>query len=298
LEYLLNIMKPTIKEIAPYVRYARKNISMHRPQSFVDPEYVFTYIKSGQGTYVIEGCEYSVKAGDMILMSPYMLHVTKSPQANPMEQCVLHFDLFYKADHEGLIALNPETNFDSFKNNINNPETLLVNTPAIQANVPETVQGKVYRLYSSIMSSFKEKRELSQLLRERAAMLEIISYYLDLSQTEIKGNKIRSRSWRNIEKALTYIHVNYSFPISLEDIGREASLAPTYLCALFRNHTGLPVHRYLNDLRISKAKRLLEETELSLSEIADMTGLGDIYAFSKIFKKYEKVSPSKYRQLI
>jgi len=51
------------------------------------------------------------------------------------------------------------------------------------------------------------------------------------------------------------------------------------------------------NIRIEKAKALLENTDLSISEISDMTGMQSQHYFSRIFKKYTNISPSEYRKI-
>ena len=55
--------------------------------------------------------------------------------------------------------------------------------------------------------------------------------------------------------------------------------------------------QYILNIRIEKAKALLENTDLSISEISDMTGMQSQHYFSRIFKKYTNISPSEYRKI-
>jgi AraC-like DNA-binding protein len=287
-----------IDHINPNVRNVRLNTSPTSARSFIDPEYVFTYIKQGQGIYVIEGVEYQISAGDMILMAPYMLHITRSLPGQEMIQCVVHFDLFYRATRKRYITCQPGMTFEKYAANTDNPETLLVHAPMIRASPPDSVQAQIYRQYEKIRELNKQHKAPYTSLLMRAAMLEILVLYLQQTDNLNEVSTQRSHNWRNIETAIAYIHNHFDEPISLDEISQQAQISVNYFCTLFKQYTGQTIHRYINELRIHKAKRLIEESDLNMSQIADLTGLGDIHAFSKIFKKFEKQTPSAFRRSI
>lgn len=286
----------SIDDLAPYVRYVRLNTSSPSPRSFVDPEYVLSYIRRGRGVFVVEGVEYPVQAGDVCLLSPYMLHIVWSEGEEGLQQCVIHFDLFYRAGRRGNLPPEPQMTHAKFRAKRNNPEALLQDAPILQTSVPGEAQNRIYRQFRALWQSFRNPDAPYRLLRERAAMLDILAQYLSLTPQTAHQQAPRSCNWRNIERALAFIHANYGKPLTLEQISREAWVSPTYLCAIFRKRTGLPVHRYLCELRMYKAKRLMEDTQMSLTDIAQQTGFGSIHAFSKAFRKCENMTPSQYRQ--
>ncbi|MDK2986121.1 MAG: two-component system, response regulator YesN [Clostridia bacterium] len=97
-----------------------------------------------------------------------------------------------------------------------------------------------------------------------------------------------------IFKAMNYIRNNYA-NISLKEVAAEVALNPTYFSKLFKKETGRSYTDYLNKVRVDVSKRLLKK-DLPLAEIAQMVGFGDQSYFSKTFKKYEGISPNKWRQ--
>ncbi len=272
----------------------RLNFSTSIARSFIDPDYVFTYIKSGRGIYVVEGVEYTVQAGDMLLMAPYMLHITRNFPGQELEQCVVHFDLFHDPARAGAVDCAPEMDFRRFASDKENRETLLADAPLLRTSIPESVQAQACRCYERLRSSFNGKRDLCRLLRERALVLELLSLYLEQDPGQERGSSENALNWRNLERALAFIHVRHSSKISLDELSREAGLSCSYFCMLFKRHTGQTPLRYINELRLREAKRLMAESELSLTEIADATGLGDIHAFSKTFKRHERRAPSEH----
>ena len=88
-----------------------------------------------------------------------------------------------------------------------------------------------------------------------------------------------------VEKALTYIETNYSYPVTVEDIA--------YYVGISRSHL---FREYLTEYRIKQACHLLRETDLSVSAIAYSVGFENNLYFSKAFRKQKGLSPSEYRK--
>lgn len=104
-----------------------------------------------------------------------------------------------------------------------------------------------------------------------------------------------SRHREEISKALSFIHDRYATKISLEDICAHVNLSRSHLSKLFKDQQGIPVTEYLEAYRLKQARMLLRTTKQPISEIADRVGIGDVYYFSKLYKKHFGVNPSKDR---
>lgn len=94
-----------------------------------------------------------------------------------------------------------------------------------------------------------------------------------------------------------YIQANYMEDLTLEEISKRFYLSPTYLSALFKKQAGLGISQYIEQLRIDRAKALLQEDTLPISDIALFIGYNDPNYFGKVFRKYTGISPSKYRTI-
>ncbi|EAC9531764.1 AraC family transcriptional regulator, partial [Listeria monocytogenes] len=71
----------------------------------------------------------------------------------------------------------------------------------------------------------------------------------------------------------------------------------TYLSAFLSAKLKMSFSEYVKKTRLDKAKELLTQSDLNLSEISEAVGYSDISYFSRIFKKECQVTPSKYRRL-
>ena len=100
-----------------------------------------------------------------------------------------------------------------------------------------------------------------------------------------------------VEKAKAYILEHYKeSDLSVDRICSYLSVTPNYFSTLFRKKTGLTFVTYLTNLRMEKAKWLLDNTDKKAYIIAGMIGIEEPNYFSYVFKKAYGISPSKYRQ--
>ncbi|MEG1604798.1 MAG: response regulator [Clostridia bacterium] len=84
--------------------------------------------------------------------------------------------------------------------------------------------------------------------------------------------------------------------LSVNYISERLNYSANYAGNAFKKQYGMAVNDYINKVRIENAKRLMEETDLMIYEIAFRVGYNDQHYFSKIFKKYEAIPPTEYRQ--
>ncbi len=87
----------------------------------------------------------------------------------------------------------------------------------------------------------------------------------------------------------------YDAPITVEDLSREVALSPYYLIRAFREVYKQTPHQYLVGLRIARAKELLRNSDLSITEICAAVGYESLGSFSTLFSKVAGISPSAYR---
>lgn len=92
-----------------------------------------------------------------------------------------------------------------------------------------------------------------------------------------------------------YLQANYRKQISLKSLGEQFSMNPAYLGRLFKETLGKPFKRYLAELRIAEAKKLLTRTDLKVYEVAASVGYSDCDYFAEQFTKITGESPGSLR---
>ncbi|MFH1760852.1 MAG: AraC family transcriptional regulator, partial [bacterium] len=113
-----------------------------------------------------------------------------------------------------------------------------------------------------------------------------------------KADEIISKAVTNplFERAMEKINQDISAQIKVEDLARHLNITRKSCFALFKKHTGTSVIKYVLDIRMKKAKELLESTYLSISEVQYKVGFNDSSYFSRSFKKWFGTTPTAIRQ--
>jgi signal transduction histidine kinase/CheY-like chemotaxis protein len=108
--------------------------------------------------------------------------------------------------------------------------------------------------------------------------------------------RISAEAKRLVRLAMVYLQKNYSEPISRRDIAKHIGITEDHLTYCFRQELGItPIH-YLQRYRIKQAKRLLKESNQTITEIAFNVGFSDSGYFSRIFRREIGMSPEMFRQ--
>jgi len=132
---------------------------------------------------------------------------------------------------------------------------------------------------------------LTQLL---CKILELISTDL-LEQTA--QNLTPPSTYLTYRELVNFLNDFYQTKLNKEAVEKKMGLSYEYLSQVFKKYSGITIVSYIHQLRVQRAKFLLENTELPVVEIAKEIGFDDPFYFSKIFKKMEGMSPTQYRNI-
>ena len=97
-----------------------------------------------------------------------------------------------------------------------------------------------------------------------------------------------------IEKAKCYMDINFKSPDCLSKAVEESGLSARRFNDLFKNNFKITPNRYLTQRKVEYAKCLLETNNITVTEVAILSGFSDVYYFSKVFKRIYGVTPSKW----
>ncbi|HER2177857.1 TPA: helix-turn-helix transcriptional regulator, partial [Streptococcus pyogenes] len=101
-----------------------------------------------------------------------------------------------------------------------------------------------------------------------------------------------------ISEAVAYVEAHLSEHVTLREIADMLHLNSSYFSVLFKEQIGINFSEFLTRTRIQRAKEMLVQTALPISEIAEQVGYQTDKYFIKVFKSLEGLSPSKYRHSI
>ena len=101
---------------------------------------------------------------------------------------------------------------------------------------------------------------------------------------------------RVIRKALVYIEKNFMNALSLDEVAQVNAMSRYHFSRIFKLKTGFSFKDYINVKRVQRAKYLMENEDMNITEAAFAVGYNDLSYFSRVFQKQEGLSPSKYKK--
>lgn len=146
---------------------------------------------------------------------------------------------------------------------------------------------------------FEAKSDIEKSLKDCSdvkGMEECVNQFFTKLINDIE-NRNKTKKFQNLRRIREFIEENYSNrDMSLEMAAGHVGISPTYLSRLFKEEMGMPFVDYLNQIRIEKAKQLLTNTDISISDIGYQAGFNSMQTFFRVFRKFTAISPGNYRQ--
>ena len=231
-------------------------------------DYQLLYVAAGKAFFTFDGTVTEVSEGSMVLYSPHTPQQYAYYLDDKPEVYWLHFT------GSEAPSLTREAGF--WGNRI------------IYAGISSKYQELFLSVIREIQLTSPSFEELSALyLRQLFLLLKRIREEGGFKKTDIQ---------KEMEKAVRFFHENLANNIEIEAYARELHMSTCWFIRSFKEYSGMPPGRYLTDIRIRKAKELLESTDYSVGEIGGIIGYENPLYFSRIFKKTAGVSPAEYRK--
>ncbi|WP_113927311.1 AraC family transcriptional regulator [Bacillus sp. P14.5] len=163
---------------------------------------------------------------------------------------------------------------------------------------------KTYHTTRSLSDKLQRLQKMSSKPEEAFHFLmeDILSQQLrqfrDVNSLPALRESTREELYRRISIAHEYIRACYQESLTLSEISRAACLSPNHLLRNYSWIYGKTPHQHLSQFRIAEARRLLAQTNLSMTGITFRLGLNNPVSFSKLFKQHTGLSPSQYRKKV
>lgn len=129
-----------------------------------------------------------------------------------------------------------------------------------------------------------------------AATGQFITLVAMLSRMYSTRSTPTARPHLRLGKAISYLERHYTEPVTLEEIAAAAHMSSRTLLRAFSQTLAITPMQYLSRVRIRRAEELLQTTSASITEIAALVGMDDSNYFTRLFKKWNGVSPRAWRQ--
>lgn len=157
------------------------------------------------------------------------------------------------------------------------------------------VKQKIMQLYKDVDIPFLANASAIDLLERKYYLYEIITFLAE--QFDMWMHSVGYSSGENVmDEVLYYIHHNYQENLKLETIAPLFGYNSSYLGKMFNKRVGTNFTSYVDQVRINEAKKLLEQDQFKVYEVAKHVGYSNVDYFHKKFKKYVGTSPAEYRK--
>jgi AraC-like DNA-binding protein len=279
--------------LKPYVRHCGDS---HRPAWRIGArkllDYLLVYIAEGRGKFQLGKELYEVHEGDLFWVPPGTLHIMEG--FPPSMHCpYIHFDLIYSPDRSHWDFSIPAEMLDlTDVKSLMHPE---INHPLLN-NLKGLIRGHTNRRVGQLIREicFEAMRAQSySSLKTGALLLEVIAEILR-GQEALPHELINhTTTLENIARLIS--KKGYS-KFTVKELAASASLSQSHFRCICKKYFGVPPRIYLRNIKLTFAKELMQNTSLTLSEIAYKCGFETIHSFSKAFAKAEGISPSMYRR--
>ena len=227
------------------------------------------FIVGGTGQFLIEDQAFPVNANTLVVINPNVIHTEDSLNAQPMEYIVLGIEGIELATSE-----NSNGKFcilDHFES---------AEISGCLRNILREMEQKSTG-YEDVCQAFMEILVI-RLMRNTSLSVA--------AETQaVSGN-------RQCAAVRRYIDLHFKEALTLDLLAEEAHMNKFYLSHAFKKEYGVSPINYMLSRRIEESKYLLAETDLSLSQIAQLLGFSSLSYFSQAFRKTQDISPIEFRQ--
>ncbi len=228
------------------------------------------FVISGTGKSVIDGCEYDIEEGDIIVYNPNTTHEESTTGSSGLELA------FFGITNFKINSLPPDSIIDK-------------NASPVLKTGNDEERFKFY--FTSLVDEVYGNKQYSDLIIKYWARLILIGILRITNTSEAKfvTNAIFTQIYQ-------YLNTNFTQIESMDQICEDLNVSKYYISHVFKKYIGKPPMQYITSKRIDYAKKLLQETDISACEIGEMCGYKDHTLFFKAFKKLTNTTPIAFRR--
>lgn len=227
------------------------------------------FVLSGAGEITVSDQTYSIRKGDIVVYNPYTVHSESTVGDSGLE-----------------LAFFGITNFQV----ANLPTDYLIAEDASPVLHTKKTESKFSFYFRSLVEEMSGEEQYGELMAKYWARLILIGVLrlANISEAKFVTNAI-------FTKIHQYLSTHYTEIESMDQVCEALGISKYYLSHVFKNYMGVPPMQYVTAQRMSYAKKLLYETDLSASAIGEHCGYKDHSLFFKSFKKYVGITPQAFR---
>lgn len=229
--------------------------------------YLIHHVISGRGYYTVGDETYELNTGDTFLVYPQTEAAYYADADQPWEYAWVGFN-----GSDAAIILKA-TDFT--------PDHPILH----ETDLSDTIRQNLLDIYEARGNDFTNSVEMTGRLYQTLALF----------MKQAGGSAALNTVSSYVQKGISYISANYSYPISVEDIADYVGVSRSHLYRSFEAVLNQSPKSYLTQFRLKQACYLLEHSALSVTAVANSVGFDNSLHFSKTFHLHKGMSPRNYR---
>lgn len=271
MEYLKNSYKVEDKKLVSLSVY---NVGYQRCEPLVGwgpgnrDHYLIHYVVRGCGYYSVGGRTFTLRAGDVFLIYPDTGVTYYADGKDPWE--------YYWVGFSGTDApaMLDATRFTR-------------EMPVIHGLAPDDpLKDSISRIYSVRGNTYADAVRMTGEL--------YLTLYEFIREASDSAAGMRTGDFASVQKAIDYIAMNYSYPLSVDSVADYVGISRSMLFREFKKYFKISPKEYITDFRMRKARMMLSQGDCSVTQVAYSVGYDNPMYFSKAFAKAVGMPPSTY----
>lgn len=249
-------------------------------------EYELLLVTRDKVSLGINDKQYQLHQGDIAFFDSGNIHyVVATPNS---QRYVYQFDLDFFND---VLRKNPNLQI----------KNVLSSVAQLSFDWPLAVQNQIRTLLLQIAKEYQNKVFGYELAVEGLLYQLLIIMLRQLPKQQSQSTELSdiksTRILATLNRVFTFVEANYTHDIALEDVAATANFSQYYFTRFFKQNIGKTFLEFLNDYRIDKAKWILINTDLSITEILYKVGFNSDKTFYRLFKQRMGMTPKQYRNM-
>lgn len=275
-------MKILGKWYIPGVRYEHTISQSHTmSHNQAHREYEVYYQYRGERIYFIENRTYSISSGTLVFIGSNRIHKTISRSPEQHERFLFEIeDSFFQ-------------HWQSFEASVSFSE--LKHHVLFVIKLDESERFLIEHLLFAIDRAFIDRKSGYAAVVSSLVFL-LLRFIEDNGTQSTPISEPKTNKEQKVFEMTEYINRNIKGDLSLEEMSQRFFMSKSTICHAFKEVTGLSFGEYVNTRRIQQARILLEETKLSISEIAASVGYDSSAKLRRIFDHHLSMTPREYRK--
>ena len=246
-------------------------------------DYEVYYLLEGERCYFIGTKIYHLKQGSLVFVRRNVIHKTALSREAHHDRILLEISRSYL---ESVFAITGELTLHDFFQD----DCIILSLESEEQNFITELLLALGRELGTKNSGFR------LLAKSLVAELFIYAKRMENKTNPAASSRTDDPRHRQIEQIACYIAENCCSPLSLNSIAEQFYMNKCYLSRIFKEITGFTVNGYLHARRIQKARSLLIQNSMNISEVSEAAGYENLTYFERVFKKHTGMSPLEYRR--